>query len=181
MPTTEEELEFSPEISDAVHGLAWLGHLEEVINFCGHTFILRTLKADEELEASLIAKEYMETLGQAKAWAWAHVALALESVDGEPDFCPAIGPDKKSWSRAKFNFITQNWYWPVGNYLFERYAELNRRSADAIQAVEDLSTRSLTPFGRSPDSSIEQERSPEIPPIDFKFSSEPTETEENSS
>lgn len=150
--TTDPLDEFPEEVHDAVHGLAWLGHLEQEVEIAGHTFLLRTAKADEELQAALLAKEYADTYGQIKAWAWANIAVALEAVDGEPDFCPPIGPDKKSWVRAKFNYITSNWYWPVGNRLFEEYTDLLRRQAEAMEALENLSTGSLTPSTPSSDS-----------------------------
>lgn len=145
---------FPPETAQAVDGLMWLGHLEEEVPFCGHRFLLRTLKASEELEASLLAKEYQDTFGQIKAHAWAHLALSLVAVDGDPDFCPPIGPDKRGYARARFNYITE-WYWPVGQFLFSQFAELNRRQAAAVEAVEDLSSRSLTNSWPSADSSTE--------------------------
>lgn len=133
----------------------WLGHLEEEVHFCGHTFLIRTLKASEELEAALLAKEYQETFGQIKAHAWAHLALAIEAVDNDPDFCPPIGPDRRNYARGKFNYMTEHWYWPLGQYLFTQFAALNRRQADAVEAVEDLSSRSLKSSWPSPDSSTE--------------------------
>lgn len=136
---TELYDEFSPEVAIAVDGLMWLGHLEEEVKFAGHTFILRTLKAAEELEAALVAKEYLETFGQTKATAWAHVAAALMSVDGDESFCPPIGPDAKQHLRAKFNYITENWYWPLGEFLFDKYVELVKRQIEAVEAVENLS------------------------------------------
>lgn len=117
----------------------WLGHLEEEVKWAGHTFILRTLKGAEELEAALVAKEYLDTFGQTKATAWAHVAAALMAVDDDDSFCPPIGPDSKQHLRAKFNYVTDNWYWPVGEYLFNKYVDLVKRQTEAIEAVENLS------------------------------------------
>jgi len=136
---TELYDEFSPETAVAVDGLMWLGHLEDEVKFGGHTFLLRTLKIAEELEAAVIAKEYLETFGQTKATAAAHVAAALTSVDGDDSFCPPIGPDAKQHLRAKFNYVTENWYWPLTEHLFGKYVDLVRRQADAIEAVENLS------------------------------------------
>lgn len=150
---------FPAEISDAVDGLAYLGHLEDEVRFCGHRFVLRTLKADEELEAALLAKEYQDTIGQVKAHTWAHLAAAIEAVDGNRDFCPAIGPDRLQHIRAKYHYITENWYWPVGEFLFGRYIELMQRQVEAIRAVEDLSNRSLTASWATPDSLTPQDDS----------------------
>lgn len=154
---------FPPESAQSVDGLAYLGHLDSEIAFCGHRFLLRTLKANEELEASLLAKDYQDSFGQVKAHAWAHLAAALIAVDGEENFCPAIGPDPRQHLRAKFHYITENWYWPVGEYLFSRYVELVQRQVEAIQAVEDLSHRSLTNSWHMSDSLTKRDASETTP------------------
>ncbi len=153
---------FPKEVADAVDGLAYLGHLEEEVPFAGHKFLLRTLKASEELEVALIAKEWQESFGMTKAHAWAHLAASLQAVDGDVNFCPPIGPDSKQHLRAKFNFVT-NWYWPVGEYLFGRYVELVQRMTEAIAEVEDLSSRSLQTSWNTVGSSIRPKDSETIP------------------
>lgn len=126
---------FDPKVREAVEGLIWLGHLEDSFEFCGHNFVLRTLKADEELAAAAVVKEYTDTLGQAKAWAWANVALALVSVDGDDNFCPPTGPDKLAYARARFQYVTSRWYWPTGEYLFSRYQNLYKTAREALLEV----------------------------------------------
>lgn len=148
--------EFPDEISEAVDGLAWLGHLKSTVHFCGHTFTLQTLKAGEELEAALLAKEFQDTFGQVKASAWAHIAMAVVGVDNDINFCPPIGPDIRQHGRAKFNYMTTNWYWPVGEFLFGEYVALVQRQAQALEALEDLSSRSLQNSRPMGDSSKEQ-------------------------
>lgn len=135
---------FPPEIVQAIDGLLWLGYLEQEVTYGGHTFVLRTMKGAEELEAALIAKDYLDSLGASKANAWAQVAGALISVDGREDFCIPLGPDKKQYTRDKFNYITQNWYWPIGLKLFDEYTKLIEKQAQALEAVEDLSRRTLS-------------------------------------
>lgn len=166
-PDSVEEVQnlsdFSEEIRRDVEGLAWLGHLEAKIEYCGHTFVLRTLKAAEELEVALLTKEYQETLGQARAWAWAHVALALISVDGDEHFCDPLGPDRMAFARTRFKFITENWYTPIGEHLWQEYQLLIRKQLAATEAVKDLSPRSLHQSSPSEDSLTEQDDSePEI-------------------
>lgn len=153
--------QFPPHIQDAVDGLAWLGHIESTVRWCGHSFTLQTLKAGEELEAALIAKEYQETFGQVKASAWAHLAMAVVAVDGDKNFCPPIGPDIRTHGRAKFNYMTENWYWPTGEFLFNEYVDLVRRQAEALDALENLSLRSQSRSETSQDFSKEQETSEE--------------------
>jgi hypothetical protein len=50
-PTSIED--FPPEIREDVEGLLWLGYLEDSFDFCGHQFVIRTLRGDEELLAGL--------------------------------------------------------------------------------------------------------------------------------
>lgn len=138
---TDDLAQFPSQISQAIDGLLWLGFLEQEVSYCGHTFILRTMKGSEELETSLIAKEYLESLGQVKAYTWATIAGALYSVDGNKNFASALGPDRRADIRSKFNYISNNWYWPVALKLHEEYLGLERKQLDAIKAVEDLSTR----------------------------------------
>lgn len=160
VPPEDTFAKFPEETRQAVDGLMWLGHLEKEVSLGGHTFVLRTLKADEELIVGQLAKEYIDSMAQAKAWAWAHVALSLTSVDGDLNFCPSIGPDKLANGRARFRYVTQ-WYWPVGEYLYGEYAQLLQRQADAMEAVQDLSPRSLSTFSPFADSTTDQDDSTE--------------------
>lgn len=146
---------FPKEIQQAVNGLAWLGHLEREVSFGGHTFVLRTLKTDDDLIVASLTQDYMETLGQAKAWALANVALSLVSVDGDANFCIALGPDRLQNGRDRFDFVA-NWYWPVIAHLFAQLSELNAEQAEAIVALRDLSVRSRDTSSPSPDSSKKQ-------------------------
>ena len=88
--------EFPDEVNEDVDGLIWLGYLEDVVDYCGHEFVIRTLRSEEQLLASLVTKEYTDTLGQAKAWVAAHVGLALVSIDGDEDLCPKASFNKKT-------------------------------------------------------------------------------------
>lgn len=156
---------FPEEVREDVEGLIWLGHLETEIEYCQHTFVLRTLKADEELTASLLAKEYLETMGQAKAWAWANVSQAIVSVDGNADWCPPAGPSKKDYGRQKFNYCIQNWYWHIGDHLWQNYLMLVQRQLEAVDNLRNLSGRSLrpsTPFADSLTDQDDSESQPEI-------------------
>lgn len=144
---------FPEGIREDVEGLTLLGYLESTVDFCGHTFVLRTLYGDEELNAGLVSKEYAGTLMESKAFAWAHVGLALVSVDYDTDFCPAIGPDKKAFARARFTYCTSRWFWPLGAHLFREYQALIKRRDDAIEAMREKSAADRTISSPSPDSS----------------------------
>lgn len=156
--------EFSEEVREDVNGLLWLGHIEDEFEFAGHSFALRTLKADEELFAARLTRDYQDTLGQGKAWAWAHVCQALTAVDGDEEFCPTVGPDRYERARGRFNYCTSKWFWVLGNALFQRYLTLAQRQLAAVEALSDLSEGSLTKSQPLPDSSTEQgdSETPEI-------------------
>lgn len=148
--------QFPEDVAQDVDGLMWLGYLEDTFDFCGHTFTIRTLRGEEELLASYVTKEYMESLGQSRAWVWAQVALTLVSIDGDEDFCPPAGPSKKAYAQARFQYVTANWYWPTAKYIYDRYAALLERQAAAMDAVESLSREGRMFFTASPDSLIEK-------------------------
>ncbi len=137
--------EFSSRIQEDIDGLIWLGHLEHEFEFCGHTFGIRTLKADEELAAAQVAKDYIYDGNPfaARAYAWSQIALALVSIDGSEDFCPPVGPDRIAFAKARFQWVTQRWYWATGEYLYTEYTALLQRQVEAINAIQDLSNRSL--------------------------------------
>lgn len=147
-------LDFPQEARDSVEGLMWLGYLEDEFDFCGHSFVMRTLRGDEELLASLVTKDYESSFGQDRAYAWATIALSLVSLDGDEEFCPKTGRDKRAYARARFQFCTSRWYWAVGEFLFQKYVDLQRRQTDAIRRVEDLSQGNLHTSSPSVSSSL---------------------------
>lgn len=161
MSDTNPFTDFPLEAQQSVEGLLWLGYLEDSFEFCGHSFQIRTLYGNEELLAARITKEYVESLGQAKAWAWAHVALCLMSIDGQTDFCPPIGPNPEEYAKARFDYVTSKWFYPTAEYIFNRYAELAYKQRAAIEAVQDLSEGSLRTLPPSEDSLKGQGTSPE--------------------
>ena len=148
--------QFPPETQQAVDGLIWLGYLQDELEFCGHRFVVRTLRGDEELMAASVMQEYVETLGQSRAWVWAVIGLALVSVDGDDAFCPQAGPDRMAYARARFKYVTENWFWPVAAAIFQTYTNLQERQSEAIQAVEDLSQGNLPMFTPFADSSTDK-------------------------
>lgn len=158
--------EFSEEVREDVDGLLWLGHIEHEFDYAGHSFALRTLKAEEELFAARLTRDYQETLGQGKAWAWAHVCQALTSVDGDEEFCPTIGPDRWERARGRFSYCTSRWYWLLGNALFQNYLELAQRQLEAMNALSDLSEGSQEKSQPSPDSLTDQGDSEKLEILD---------------
>lgn len=152
--------DFPEEARESVTGLAWLGFLEETVFAFGHEFVIRTLRSGEELQVGLLTKEFSDTLGREQAIATATVALALKSVDGDPDFCP-MASRSHDFARQRFRYVQDNWFLPVIYRVFDTYLEMLERQSDALQRVEDLSAGSLNMFTPSPDSLIERVESEE--------------------
>lgn len=125
---------FPPESAVAIHGLLHLGYLEKQVSFAGHTFVLRTLKAGEEIAATLVVKEYSETVGYAKAYAIAVVSASLELVDGAPMF-GALGPDMVTPIHQKYSVVSQ-YFWPVVEFLYKQYLALLEEQIEAFKAFQ---------------------------------------------
>lgn len=132
--TFEPEGPFPPESADAIHGLLSLGYLEKRVSFAGHSFVLRTLKAGEEIAVTLTTKEYAETVGYAKAYAIGVVAASLELVDGAP-MMGALGPDMVTPIQQKYAIVSQ-YFWPVVEFLYKEYLALLEEQIEAFKAFQ---------------------------------------------
>jgi hypothetical protein len=170
---TEEDLDqpqdpfqgFSPEIRQDLEGLTHLGYLEDSFSFCGHHFVVKTLRGEEELAASLAIQEYRNTLKEPEAWVWANVALSLKSVDGDENFCPPIGPDVNDYARARLKYCTSKWFYPLAEYIWvEHCIPLQQRQLRALEALQGLSKRDRNPSSPKSDSSTGWAISENSPP-----------------
>lgn len=136
----EVEVEFVEEvivekpIEDDAYRLIYKGELTDVVEFGAHKFKLKTLKIGEELEASLLASRYENTVDAGRALATALVAASIVTVDDEP-LVELIGPGEKSLD-AKFKYITENWYWFTVAKLYETYDSLLNRSLKVLDELK---------------------------------------------
>jgi hypothetical protein len=144
---------FSEQIRIPVRGLTFLGHIEKQVEFCGHTFTLRTLYPSEKAAVSLVVQPWRGSISEGEVWANAQVALGLMIVDGDDDFCKAAGPDLNDFARARLNYV-QKWYQPTLSFLYARYLELEQEALDGIRELQDLSERNRVPSQPLPDSLI---------------------------
>lgn len=160
--------DFPPEVQENVEGLMFLGELYDDFDFCGHHFVIKTLRGDEELLAALICKEFVDTVGQARAWIWALVSMCLVSIDGDENFCPPLTSNKRDYARARFQYCTRNWFWPLAVHINQKYAELQQEQEEAMARVEDLFKGSLPTSMPFAGSSKEQGDSEEPPSEDIR-------------
>lgn len=131
--------EFPEEVRESVEGLIYLGELSEEVEFCGHTFGLRTLRAAEEIAAAKAIEPFRNTLAEPQCWMASQIGLALTHVDGDEAFCPAIGPDQTAFARGRFTYVTEHWYTPTIDFLFQAYTKLLEKQSDALEAMLNLS------------------------------------------
>ena len=133
---------FPEDIRKAVEGLTYLGQLTDTVSFCGHEFGLRTLRPQHHFAIGQVLQPYRDTIVEVNVFQTATVAMALTSVDGDEDWCPAIGPDLESHVRARLAKISHpetGWYAPTIEYLWEQYQILEATSTRAIYELQSLS------------------------------------------
>jgi hypothetical protein len=123
--------DFPPEVQENVEGLMFLGELYDDFDFCGHHFVIRTLRGDEELLAALVCKEFVTTMGESRAWIWALISMCIVSIDGDENFCPPLNNNKRDYARARFQYCTGKWYWPLAVHINQKYAELQKEQEEA--------------------------------------------------
>lgn len=143
---------FSDQIRLAVRGLTFLGQIEKEVEFCGHTFSLRTLYPAEKAAVSIVVQPWRGSISEGEVWANAQVALSLMSVDGDADFCNQAGPDLNEFAKARLNYATTKWFQPTLSFLYARYLELEQEALDGIRELQDFSERNRVPSQPSPDS-----------------------------
>lgn len=145
---------FSEQTKLSVRGLTFLGYIEKEVEFCGHTFSMRTLYPSEKAAVSLVIQPWRGSISEGEVWANAQVALALTSVDGDNDFCKKAGPDLNDFAKARLNYVTQKWFQPTLSFLYARYLELEQEALDGIRELQDFSERNRVPSQPLPDSLI---------------------------
>jgi hypothetical protein len=164
---------FPKKVRKAVEGLVYLGQLTDEVDFCGHTFGIRTLRPQHKYAIAQVLQPYRNTVAEVDIFQNLHVATALTHVDGKQDFCPAIGPSIEDHVRGRLNYVTNSekgWYGPTLEFLWGRYILLEATAANAIAELNSLSQgsqpTSLSPWLDSltgPGTSAEQTNMDSLP------------------
>ena len=127
------DLTFDKKWEKDFEGLLYLGKLEkEVTSIPLHKFIVRTLTVNEQLEVLLITQPYADGIGYSRAYKAAVVAAGLVSVDGRE-----LVPTDKSSNvlRQKWDYITNGWYEPVIDVLYDEINQLHTRMITVCQEI----------------------------------------------
>lgn len=107
-----------------LHGLLVLGYLTGTFEWVGHKIMIRTLTTDEELIVAALVKEWGDTVGAAKAYATALVAMSVMSVDGQSLPMP-LGDTGGTMQGAIERFrYARRWYPTTIDIIYNRYLEL---------------------------------------------------------
>ena len=127
------DLTFDDKWKRDFEGLLYLGKLEkEVISIPLHKFVVRTLTVNEQLEVLLITQPYADGIGYARAYKAAVVAAGLVSVDGKE-----LVPTAKDSNilRQKWDYVTNGWYEPVVDVLYDEIDQLHARMIEVCQEI----------------------------------------------
>jgi hypothetical protein len=127
------DLTFDDRWKKDFEGLLYLGKLEkEITSIPLHKFIVRTLTVNEQLEVLLITQPYADGIGYARAYKAAVVAAGLVSIDGKE----LVQTDKSSnVLRQKWDYVTNGWYEPVIDILYEEIDQLHARMIEVCQEI----------------------------------------------
>lgn len=144
-PEEQQEIDpfalFDPKIRTAVEGLTFLGYLTDHIEFAGHTWDIKTLLPSDKMAISLALQPYRNTIHEVDVYQWLHIGLAITAVDGHQDWCQPIGPDLTDLAKARLNYVSQKWYPPVCELIWNRYVLLEATSQAALNELDRLSKR----------------------------------------
>lgn len=131
----EPSYEFPAEHRQALDGLLFIGKLTDTFTWAGHSFSIRTLDGDAEIEIGLLHKPFLDTIANMKAYKMLLVAACIEKVDGQPVALP-LGPED-SGLEARFN-VVRRWYQPTIDVVYERALAL---TAGAEKAANVMGSR----------------------------------------
>lgn len=145
----KDPLELFPvEVREPIRGLTLLGALQEEVVFCGHHFVLRTLRPHETAAIGIAVHPWRGTIKEAEVYGNAHVGMALVAVDNDDGFCPQAGTTIEQFARGRLNYVSENWYQPTLDYLYTIYLNLEAQAARATQAWLNLYSRGRTPISQ---------------------------------
>jgi hypothetical protein len=130
---------FDERHKEPFHGLMYLGALSKTFTWAGHEFHIRTLTTDEILIVALITARYEGTLAQNRAYSAAVVALATQSVDGEPLPFPYMESTGHEWADQRFNYVTGKWYSFTIDAVYSEYLVLEAKAREVMNAMGNLS------------------------------------------
>jgi hypothetical protein len=121
--------------------LARLGYLTKEVDWCGHTFTIKTLDLEEEIATGKISSQYEGSVAQYKATLTSLVAASLVVVDGTP-FMPYLADEPAElFIMRRYNKV-KHWFWPTVEFLAKAHNELAKEAADEMDGLQKKLSRS---------------------------------------
>lgn len=106
--------------------LIFIGAVKEPVTLFGHTWVLETLNADQQLDV-MTATGHLDTLARIYAIKTEILARALKEVDGEPlnDLAEKIDFIKK---------LQQ----PIINKLYDEYEKIQTKQNETLKDIDEV-------------------------------------------
>jgi hypothetical protein len=132
--SSEDLPTFDPRHRNDFTGLLYLGALTKEFTFCGHKFVIRTLRTEEILAIGLATKEYEGTASRFKALATASIAACIVSVDGKPLEIPFR--EEAAAENLAFRMQTIGTWSPIlVDVIYSEYLALDQRVNDVFESM----------------------------------------------
>lgn len=119
---------------DLIH----IGSMTRSFEWAGHTFIIRTLKIEEEIAIGQIIKPYAGSITEDKAAVTAIAAACIETIDGQP-LIVQIQKDPVVHLQEKYKALVTHWHWPVAKKINEEYILLQQEMMKVVEETANLS------------------------------------------
>lgn len=126
LPTEEDEAAFIE--------AAELGKATAAFIIMGNDIVLSTLTVKEVLQSAKIASEYRATQAEWLALKTAMVALAIDTINGEP-FYTAISVSENV-AQKRFNKLADNYYSDFISECYDKYKGLEQKQLDIIDKLK---------------------------------------------
>jgi len=138
--TPEEESEseedaassFDPKMKQAFEGLTYLGHLTAEVKIPYHSFTVRTLHTGEKIKVTELIQHLETSISYARAYRAAVAAAGLVLVDGKPLL---TGSKQVDVIAQRYRYVTDNWYDPVIDILYDKINELEGKSLEILREL----------------------------------------------
>lgn len=131
---------FDPRVAEPFTGLIFLGALKRSFVWLGHSFVVRTLTADEMMNVGLVIRPYMGTIGEQRAYTTAMVAACILTIDGQELPIPVgLGTDDMAWLDMRFQYVRRNLLDFTIDRIYTTYLELRQVVEQVVAAMEKAS------------------------------------------
>lgn len=134
------DVAFDEKYVEDFDGLMYLGALTKTFEWVGHKFVIRTLTADEYLMVALLTKPYANSIGEARAYNTAMVAMCVVSVDGQPLPLPIMAEkNDAAWAHQRFNYVKSRWFNFTIDLVNSQFLELEFRANEVLRQMGEAS------------------------------------------